>query len=79
MLHPEIDLNEFIAVKALEIYEITKRTKQSIINEKTLGIALKNGVFQNPSEYFDSLVFLYMIGIVDFENGIVGIKRHENR
>lgn len=71
MLHPEINLSEYIPVKALAIYEICGRLKQNIIDDRVLNVAIKNNIFENPNEYFDCLTFFFSIGFVEYDNGLV--------
>lgn len=71
---PEADLSANIMVLGADIIKILKDTDNYIIVENLMKRFLKKDNIRTPKLFFDTLTFLYMLGIVEEVNYKVRLK-----
>jgi len=66
--HPETDFSINILVVSADIIKDLKNKKGKVLVESVMQSFLKQDIKRSPDLFWKCLVFLYSIGLVDYEN-----------
>ncbi len=66
--HPETDFSTNILVVSTDILIELKRNKSKVLLEKVMQSFLKKDIKRTPDLFFKCLVFLYSIGVIEYDN-----------
>ncbi len=64
--HVEMNLNEHISVIATHVLKILKKKNGECLAEVLMKEFLKKHENYTPDQFFDSLIFLYSLGFIDY-------------
>ncbi len=66
--HPETDFSLNILVVSADIIRELKKHKKTIFLEKTMQSFLKKDVKRTPDLFIKCLVFLYSVGLIEYND-----------
>jgi len=76
--HPESNLTLNIMVLGSAIIDLLRDKKEFVLAETVLIDFLKTEEVRSPDHFFDALVFLYTIGLIDYKGYKIRLKQYDH-
>ncbi len=76
--HPESDLSLNIMVLGSEIINLLRKKKTYVLAEGVMREFLKKDTKRSHEHFFDTLTFLYMVDIIDYQGYKIKLRKEAN-
>lgn len=76
--HPESDLSLNIMVLGSEVIELLNKEKKFVFIDDIMNQFLQKDRRRSPEYFFDTVTFLYMLGIIDYKGYKIKILKNDH-